>query len=95
MIAFPIVIILSILLYIYYKFSNLRQPDPLIQEISNAKARIALGIFMIAFGINQYIFYQTQLALFVTIAFLAIGILQGYGGVKRYLHYKGELHKRK
>ncbi|WP_066194912.1 YtpI family protein [Gracilibacillus timonensis] len=94
MIVFPIVIILSIIIYVYYKFSLLRESDPLIQEIKNAKARIVLGIFMSMFGINQYLFYQTQIALFITIIFLFFGIVQGYGGIKRYLHYKKELRKR-
>lgn len=94
MIVFPIVIILSIIIYFYYKFTLLREPDPLTQEIKNAKARIALGIFLSMFGINQYLFYQTQIALFITLVLLFFGIIQGYGGIKRYLHYKNELQKR-
>ncbi len=46
MVVFPIVIIISIVLYVYYKVMILRGSDPLIQEILNAKARISLGIFI-------------------------------------------------
>lgn len=69
-------------------------PDPLTKEIKNAKARIALGIFISVFGINQYLFYETQLALFITIVFLFFGFLQGYGGYKRLMHYREEFKKR-
>ncbi|WP_163538148.1 YtpI family protein [Gracilibacillus sp. YIM 98692] len=94
MIIFPIIIILSIILYIYYKVMIVRGNDPLIQEIQNAKARLSLGIFISFFGINQYLFYQTQLALFICLAFFILGAIQAYGGWKRYVHYRGELLKR-
>lgn len=71
-----------------------RDHDPLSQEIKNAKARIALGTFISFFGINQYLFYQTQLALFIAIIFLFFGIVQAYGGFKRLNHYKAENAKR-
>ncbi|WP_208592249.1 YtpI family protein [Gracilibacillus suaedae] len=94
MVIFPIMIILSFMMYIYYKVMIIRDRDPLMQEIKNAKARIALGIFISVFGVNQYLFYQTQLALFITLVFLFFGIVQGYGGIKRLSHYKEEYQKR-
>ncbi|UOQ86281.1 YtpI family protein [Gracilibacillus salinarum] len=94
MVVFPIIIIVSFFMYFYYKIMILRDRDPLQQEIKNAKARIALGVCISFFGINQYLFYQTRLALFITIVFLFFGVLQGTGGVKRWIHYKGEFEKR-
>ncbi|QGH35308.1 hypothetical protein GI584_15165 [Gracilibacillus salitolerans] len=94
MVIFPIIIVLSFIMYIYYKVMIMRDRDPLTQEIKNAKARIALGIFISVFGVNQYLFYQTQLALFITLVFLFFGIAQGYGGIKRLTHYRGEYQKR-
>ncbi|SHN05832.1 YtpI family protein [Gracilibacillus kekensis] len=94
MIIFPIVIVLSFIIYLYYKVMITRDHDPLTQEIKNAKARIALGTFISFFGINQYLFYETQLALFIALLFLLIGIIQGYGGLKRFKHYKQEFNKR-
>ncbi|PWU69170.1 MULTISPECIES: YtpI family protein [Gracilibacillus] len=95
MVVFPIVIIISIVLYVYYKVMILRGSDPLIQEILNAKARISLGIFISFFGVNQYLYYQTKIALYVAIVFLIFGLLQMYTGIKRYQHYKSEQRKRK
>ncbi|WP_058307110.1 YtpI family protein [Gracilibacillus massiliensis] len=94
MVIFPVVIVLSFIIYLYYKVMITRDHDPLTQEIKNAKARIALGTFISFFGINQYLFYETQLALFIALLFLFIGIIQGYGGFKRFNHYKHEFNKR-
>lgn len=94
MVIFPILIIVSFMMYVYYKVMIIRDKDPLTQEIKNAKARISLGIFMSVFGINQYLFYETTLALFIAIIFLLFGGLQLFDGYKRYVHYKGEYKKR-
>ncbi|KAB8138282.1 hypothetical protein F9U64_05690 [Gracilibacillus oryzae] len=94
MIIFPIVIVVSFILYVYYKVMIVRSGDMLIQEITNAKARISLGLCISFFGANQYLFYQTRLALFIAILFLVIGGIQGYAGWKRYRHYKSEFSKR-
>lgn len=94
MVIFPVIIIVSFMMYVYYKVMIIRDNDPLTQEIKNAKARISLGVFMSVFGINQYLFYQTTLALVIAIIFLLFGGMQFYDGYKRFVHYKGEYKKR-
>lgn len=94
MVIFPILIIVSFVMYVYYKVMILRDRDPLKQEIKNAKARIALGVFIGVFGVNQYLFYETTLALIIAIVFLFFGILQGYNGYKRFAHYRAEFANR-
>ncbi|WP_138415329.1 YtpI family protein [Aquibacillus sediminis] len=95
MIIFPIVIIVSLMLYIYYKVTILRSKDQLTQVYTNSKARIFLGIFIAFFGINQYMYYQTNIALYVTLIFLLLGIIQIYSGIKRASHYRQQLNNRK
>ncbi|SEQ72969.1 YtpI family protein [Piscibacillus halophilus] len=90
---FITLIIVSFVLYIYFKVQILKSKDPLYMQFTNAKARMSLGVFISTFGMNQYYFYQTQLALFVCIIFLALGIAQIVYGYKLYKHYKGELIK--
>ena len=90
MVIFPIVIVISIVLYIYYKVAILRTKDTLSQHYFNAKSRICLGTFILFFGINQYLYYQTKLALFITIIFVVLGILQLNRGVKETKHYRKE-----
>lgn len=87
---FPIGIIVAVVLYIYYKVAILRTKDELTQHYFNAKSRICLGVFMIFFGIQQYLFYQTKIALFITIVFIGLGALQLNHGVKETRHYRKE-----
>lgn len=90
MFIFPLAIILSIVMYIYYKVAILRSKDELTQVYINAKARICLGSFILFFGINQYIFYQTKVALFIAAVFLSLGVLQALRGYKEAIHYRKE-----
>jgi|SRR5690625_3331415 len=90
MIIFPILIIVSIVLYIYYKVAILRTRDSLTQLYFNAKSRICLGCFVLLFGINQYLFYETKLSLIIGIIFLVLGILQANRGVREAKHYRKE-----
>ncbi|MGM8366287.1 YtpI family protein [Virgibacillus sp. W0181] len=88
MVIFPIIIVLSLVLYVYYKVTLIRSKDRLEQSYLNAKSRIFLGSFIFFFGINQYVFYQTKLALFITIIFIFLGGLQLYTGWKEARHYR-------
>ena len=90
MIIFPIVIVISIVLYIYYKVSILRTKDGLTQLYFNAKSRICLGTFIIFFGINQYLYYQSKFALIISLVFLLLGVLQINRGAKEVIHYRKE-----
>src|SRR5699024_12646158 len=71
MFIFALFILISIVMYIYYKVAILKTKDKLSQKYINAKSRIFLGTFLIFFGINQYIAYQTRFVLFISIVFLA------------------------
>lgn len=89
-IIFPIIIVISIVLYIYYKVAILRTKDQLTQAYFNGRARTFLGSFVLFFGINQYIFYETKFSLFVGIIFVILGGLQMYDGFKEAKHYQKE-----
>jgi len=90
MLIFALIIVISVVLYIYYKVSILKSKDGLTQRYFNAKSRICLGSFIVAFAINQYILYQTRLALFIGIVFLFLGGLQINVGFKAAKHYRKE-----
>lgn len=90
MIIFPIIIMISIVLYIYYKVAILRTKDRLTQVYFNAKSRVCLGSFILFFGVNQYLFYESKLSLFVGIAFLILGSMQINRGIKEVKHYRKE-----
>ncbi|MFD2627901.1 YtpI family protein [Oceanobacillus kapialis] len=90
MFIFPIIIILSVVFYVYYKVAILKTKDRLTQVYFNARSRMCLGSFLLFFGVNQYVFYQTQLALFIGILFFAWGAYLLYFGFKEAKHYKNE-----
>ncbi|MFD2761836.1 YtpI family protein [Lentibacillus juripiscarius] len=90
MIIFPIIIVLSAVFWVYYKVAILKTKDGLTQAYFNAKSRVCLGSLILFFGINQYIFYETQLSLFVGIVFLFFGGINLYVGWKETKHYRKE-----
>lgn len=90
MFIFPIIIVLSVVFYVYYKVAILKSSDRLTQLYFNAMSRVCLGSFILFFGINQYIFYQTKLALIVAIVFFILGALQASRGIKEARHYRKE-----
>jgi len=87
------IIIFSFIFYFYFKVRILTKKDPLYMHYTNAKARMALGVFITAFGMNQYIFYQTRLALFICIIFIVLGIMQIVYGFRLWKHYRNEILK--
>lgn len=93
MVIFPILIVVSVVLYIYYKVMILRTKDELTQVYFNSKSKICLGSFILLFGVNQYLFYQTKLALFVSVIFVLLGLLQIIRGFKEAKHYRAEYRR--
>ncbi|UOQ95607.1 YtpI family protein [Halobacillus shinanisalinarum] len=93
MIIFPTIILIAFFLYIYYKVMLVKSRDPLQQAYMNSKAKICLGTFVFFFGINQYLFYETRLSLFIGIIFLILGIFQFRLGIKSSRHYRNEYSK--
>ncbi|WP_156291453.1 YtpI family protein [Oceanobacillus salinisoli] len=90
MIIFPILIVLSLVFYVYYKVAILKSKDGLTQRYFNARSKICLGSFVLFFGINQYLFYLTQISLFIGIIFILLGGYQIYDGFKQTRHYRSE-----
>lgn len=90
MVIFPIIIIVSAVFYIYYKVAILKQKDTLTQKYYNGRARSCLGAFMIAFSINQYSLYLTQLSLFIGLVIFILGMMQLIRGFKEARHYRNE-----
>lgn len=90
MLIFALFIAVSIVMYIYYKVIILRMKDELTQKYTNAKSRIFLGSFILFFGINQYIAYQSKVILFISIVFVILGVIQMVHGFKAAKHYRNE-----
>lgn len=90
MVIFPIIIVISAVLYVYYKVAIVKSKDSLTQHYFNARSKICLGAFIFFFGVNQYVFYQTQLSLIIGIIFVLLGGYQMVDGFKQSKHYRSE-----
>lgn len=90
MFILPIIIILSLVMYVYYKVAILKSKDGLTQAYFNSKSRICLGLFVGTFGINQYLFYQSKISLLIGIIFLLLGLMQLTFGYKQVKFYRKE-----
>ncbi|HLS06773.1 MAG TPA: YtpI family protein [Bacillota bacterium] len=93
MLIFALIIVISVVLYIYFKVAILRSHDRLTQEYYQAKSRICLGSFIVAFGINQYLLYETRLTLFIGIAFLLLGFIQLHVGIRDARFFRKEYRR--
>lgn len=90
MFIFAVIIVISIVMYIYYKVAILKTKEILTQKYYNAMARIFLGTFLISFAINQYLAAQIKIILFISLVFIFLGVLQIVAGYRRAKHYRSE-----
>lgn len=95
MVIFPIIILFSLVLYVYYKVAIIRSADILEQLYLNSKGKIFLGSFILFFGVNQYLYYQTKVALYIAIIFILMGGAQIIYGIKNARHYRSEMEEAK
>lgn len=95
MLIFALGILISVVMYIYYKVAILRTKDSLTQVYYNSKARIFLGTFLIFFGINQYLAYPLLFVLLISIVFIILGLFQAIHGIRSTRHYKNEINRLK
>lgn len=90
MFIFAAIIVISVVLYIYYKVAILKTKEILTQKYYNAMARIFLGTFLISFAINQYLAAQIKVVLLISIVFVILGVIQVVAGYRRAKHYRSE-----
>lgn len=90
MIIFPIGIVVSLVLYVYYKVAIVKSKDVLTQKYFNGRSRICLGAFILLFGINQYLFYETVLSIVIGVIFVFLGSLHFIRGYNEQKHYRNE-----
>jgi hypothetical protein len=85
--VFVIFIAFSLAFYAYYKIKYFRSTRPMERRWISAKSSIALGAFVLFFGINQFFIHQTTISLIIGIVFLLIGGGSAWAGLRAYKHY--------
>lgn len=84
--VFIFLIVISFAAYFYFKTKQFRSTLPIRKKWYKAKAGVALGIFIIAFGLNTLIVQQSAVGYIVGIIFIIVGFMQSYNNFKRARH---------
>lgn len=79
-------IIFSFVSYFYYKTKQFRATLPIRKKWYTAKAGVALGVFVIFFGLNAPIIYPTGVGFAVAAVFVVIGGGLAFNNYKRARH---------
>jgi uncharacterized membrane protein HdeD (DUF308 family) len=80
-------IVMSFVFYIFYKVKFVRSRQPAEKAWISAKSRIALGLFVSIFGVNQLFLFHTTVTYIVAAIFILMGILNIWTGWKAYKHF--------
>ncbi|MBO9130626.1 YtpI family protein [Bacillus sp. 165] len=81
-------ILISLILYVFYKAKYFRTHRPMEKGWVAGKSSMALGAFIGFYGLNQLAAYSSsKVSLFVGIVFLLFGALHVYKGIRQYKHF--------
>ncbi|MCK0471332.1 YtpI family protein [Halalkalibacter sp. APA_J-10(15)] len=86
-----IIIVLSVVFFLYNRIKAWRQSEPLLKRIYQSKSTLSLGIFLAAFGANLLISPRNTIDWVVGIVFLIFGIANLIYGFRARSHYINQL----
>lgn len=87
MLLFVFIITVSAVFYLYYKTRQFRTHLPIRKNWYKSKAGVALGIFLLAFGINQLFLDPTIVVYIVAGIFIILGVMMTYTNWNAAHHY--------
>ncbi|SOC03237.1 YtpI-like protein [Ureibacillus xyleni] len=85
-IIFVVLIIVAFAAYFYFKTRQFRAVLPIRKKWYKAQAGVALGCFIIAFGINTCIIYPTLVGYLIGAVFVVVGLMYANAQYKRVRH---------
>lgn len=88
---FIILIILSLAFFIYFKIKQWRASSEIEAKWQQTRGNIALGTFLISFGLNSLIFPRSAVEIIVGIVFFLLGLANVYFGSQKYKYYTQQL----
>lgn len=81
------IIIFTLVYYFYCKTKQFRSTLPIRKKWYQAKAGVALGLFIAVFGMNAIVIYEgTVISIIIAAFFLIIGLNVGLNQYKRVRH---------
>ncbi|WEG13894.1 YtpI family protein [Pullulanibacillus sp. KACC 23026] len=88
-----ILIIFSALLFIMYQAKAYRSKHPLVKKFNAAKGNIAVGIFLVTFGLNRLFIQHHLITLIIACIFILYGAFFAYDYIKRSRFYYFEIQR--
>ncbi|MFF2450495.1 YtpI family protein [Neobacillus sp. NPDC058068] len=88
MFVFVVLIAILFAFYLFYKTKYFRSNRHVEKKWLSAKANIALGLFVLLFGINHLLFIsESTMTYLVASIFIIYGAVFSWIGFKKYKHY--------
>lgn len=80
-------IVVSFMFYLFYKTKYFRTRRPMEKRWLSGKSSMALGLFVMLFGLNQFFVYLSTISIIVGVLFILIGGASIYNGFRQYKHF--------
>jgi amino acid transporter len=88
MFVFVVLIAVLFAFYLFYKTKYIRSNRLVEKKWLAAKSNIALGLFVLLFGVNHLLFISETTVMYIVAAvFIVYGALFSWVGFKKYKHY--------
>ncbi|MET7019285.1 YtpI family protein [Bacillus mycoides] len=85
--VFVFCIIISFVLYLFYKTKFFRTNRPMEKGWLSGKSAISLGLFVLFFGINQFFLELSTARIIVGVLFILLGSASTFNGFRQYKHF--------
>ncbi|MBM7692879.1 succinate-acetate transporter protein [Peribacillus deserti] len=82
-----VLIVITFSFYLYFKIKYVRTQKPAEKKWTATKSSMALGLFVVLFGINQLFLYTGTVTYIVAGVFILLGVINVWAGYKSYKHY--------
>lgn len=88
---FTILIIIFVVAFIYFKIKQWRAKSQLEAKWQQTRGNMALGAFLLSFGLNSLYFPRSKVEIVIGIIFALLGAANVYFGYQAYKHYLPQL----
>ncbi|WP_316570952.1 YtpI family protein [Neobacillus sp. YIM B06451] len=82
-----ILIVFSLAFYVFYKIKYVRSTKLIERKWISSKSGIALGLFVLTFGLNQLYLNHSTVSYIVAAVFVVLGGINIWSGIKAYKYY--------
>ncbi|MEX3744662.1 MULTISPECIES: YtpI family protein [Lysinibacillus] len=84
---FVFAIIISFVIYFYFKTKQFRSPLPIAKNWYKSKANVSFGVFILVFGVNQAYLFPGIFTFIIVAILVVLGILVITENIKKTRHY--------